>query len=186
MTNETTNRAWEIGKDVSVTRGVAPRVKRLSVAVVIDNAKTGGDAKMSPQDVAGLTRIVRGAIGYDAARGDMVEVQLRAFAAPAPEPLLPWYEKPVVQDYAPMIGLAVLLLAGAGAYIWRSRKQAKLASVAVAEAAAIDGGELTPEAGGPAARLVDYSEKLGTTRGLVESDADRATAVARQMLATPT
>jgi flagellar M-ring protein FliF len=33
-TNETTNRAWEIGKDVSVTRGSAPKMRRLSVAVV--------------------------------------------------------------------------------------------------------------------------------------------------------
>jgi flagellar M-ring protein FliF len=189
ITNESTQRAWEIGKDVSVTRGVAPRVKRLSVAVVIDKA----DAKMSPQDVASLTRIVRGAIGYDAGRGDMVEVQLRAFAAPVPEPLQPWYEKPAVQDYAPMIGLAVLLLAGAGAYIWRSRKQAELAAAAATaagaaaggEAGTIDGGDLSPGSSGPTPRLVDYSEKLGTTRGLVDSDADRATAVARQMLATP-
>jgi flagellar M-ring protein FliF len=188
VTNETTNRAWEIGKDVSVTRGVAPRLKRLSVAVVIDKS----DAKMTPQDIAGLARIVRGAIGYDAARGDLVEVQLRSFAAPAPEPLVPWYEKPAVQDYAPLIGGAVLLLAGAGAYSWRSRRQARAAAAAAAaatatgaDATAIDGGDLTPGATGPAPRLVDYSEKLGTTRGLVETDADRATAVARQMLATP-
>jgi flagellar M-ring protein FliF len=182
VTNETTNRAWEIGKDVSVTRGVAPRLKRLSVAVVIDKS----DAKMSSQDIAGLTRIVRGAIGYDAARGDLVEVQLRSFAAPAPEPLVPWYEKPVVQDYAPLIGVAVLLLAGAGAYIWRSRKQARAAAQAAADMAPVDGGELVPGSVAPAPRLVDYSEKLGTTRGLVETDADRATAVARQMLATST
>ncbi len=189
VTNESTQRAWEIGKDVSVTRGLAPRVRRLSVAVVIDK----GDAIMSPQDIAGLARIVRGAIGYDANRGDMVEVQLRAFAAPTPEPLQPWYEKPAVQDYAPLIGLAVLLMAGAGAYVWRSRKQAKLAAAAAAagiaaagEAGIVDGGDLNPGSSGPTPRLVDYSEKLGTTRGLVDSDADRATAVARQMLAMPT
>lgn len=179
VTNETTNRAWEIGKDVSVTRGVAPRLKRLSVAVVIDKS----DARMSAQDVAGLTRIVRGAIGYDAARGDMVEVQLRSFAVPAPEPLVPWYEKPVVQDYAPLIGVAVLLLVGAGVYVWRSRRQGKAAATS-AETATTDGGELVPGHGATTPRLVDYSEKLGTTRGLVEIDADRATAVARQMLAT--
>ena len=34
-----------------------------------------------------------------------------------------------------------------------------------------------------ALQLVDYSAKLDTTRGIVSDDADRATAVARQMLA---
>jgi hypothetical protein len=46
----------------------------------------------------------------------------------------------------------------------------------------VDGGDLTPAA---PPRLVDYSEKLGATRDLVDSDADRASAVARQMLAQP-
>jgi flagellar M-ring protein FliF len=182
VTSETTNRAWEIGKDVSVTRGIAPRLRRLSVAVVIDKS----DAKATPQDIAGLTRIVRGAIGYDPARGDIVEVQLRSFAAPAPEPLHPWYETPALQDNAPMIGLAVLLLIGGVGYVLYSRRRGK-AAVLVAAAnsgAVVDGGDLAPGAVAATPRLVDYSEKLGTTRGLVETDADRATAVARQMLAT--
>jgi hypothetical protein len=44
----------------------------------------------------------------------------------------------------------------------------------------IDGGTLGPAA---YALLVDYRAKLGATRELVDGDADRATAVARQMLA---
>jgi flagellar M-ring protein FliF len=181
VTSETTNRAWEIGKDVSVTRGVAPRLRRLSVAVVIDKS----DAKATPQDIAGLTRIVRGAIGYDPARGDIVEVQLRSFAAPAPEPLHPWYEAPVLQDNAPMIGLAVLLLIGGVGYVLYSRRKGKAVAVPADNSGAIiDGGDLAPGSAAATPRLVDYSEKLGTTRGLVETDADRATAVARQMLAT--
>lgn len=186
VTSETTNRAWEIGKDVSVTRGSAPKVRRLSVAVVIDKTAL---AKATPQEIAGLTRIVRGAVGYDAGRGDIVEVQLRAFAPPEPEPLKTWYEKPVVQDNVPMIGVAALLLIGGviAGLMMRKRKQAAALVTAPAvpddDAAPIDGGMLTPAA---AIQLVDYSEKLGTTRGLVDDDADRASAVARQMLAATT
>ncbi|KPF77576.1 hypothetical protein IP88_05905, partial [alpha proteobacterium AAP81b] len=44
--------------------------------------------------------------------------------------------------------------------------------------ATVDGGDLTPAP--PAA--IDYRAKLGSARDLVDADADRATAVARQML----
>ena len=175
-TNETTNRAWEIGKDVSVTRGTAPRLRRISVAVVIDKTAF---TKANPQDIAGLQRIVQSAIGFDAARGDLVEVQLRSFALPPPEPLQSWYEKPIVEDNAPLFGLAMLLLVGGGIFAWQFRKRGRHVAD-TQRPAAIDGGELVRP---KPARLVDYSEKLGATRGLVDDDADRATAVARQMLA---
>jgi len=55
-----------------------------------------------------------------------------------------------------------------------------LATIPDSLAPLIDGGMLTPAG---AMQLVDYSAKLGTTRSLVNDDADRATAVARQMLA---
>ena len=177
VTNETTNRAWEIGKDVTVTHGAAPRLRRLSVAVVIDKAAL---LKATPAEIASLTRIVQGTVGYDQARGDTVEVQLRSFAVPTPDPVPPWYEKPVVRDYAPLAMLAMLLLVGGVVAGLVFRKRRKRAAIAVATTLPVDGGDLTPAA---PPQIVDYSEKLGTTRGLVTADADRATAVARQMLA---
>ncbi|MFZ4689561.1 MAG: flagellar basal-body MS-ring/collar protein FliF [Polymorphobacter sp.] len=196
VANETTNRAWEIGKDVSVTRGTAPRLRRLSVAVVIDKAAL---LKATPQDVAGLQRIVQGAVGFDAARGDTVELQLRRFAPPPAEPRVAWFEKPAVQDNVPYIALGVVVLLAVLVTVLLMRKhkrQATALTTALAAAVAttskalgvtpveapppVNGGDLVPA---PAIQLVDYSEKLGTTRGLVDSDADRATAVARQMLA---
>ena len=118
---------------------------------------------------------------------------LRAFAVPAPEPKIAWFEKPVVQDNMPWVVLGVVVLAAmlAGWLLMRKHKvQATALTRALANATrvlggetarpVVEGGELLPDA---AVQLVDYSEKLGTTRGLVDSDADRATAVARQMLA---
>ena len=221
--NESSNRGFEIGKSVSVTRGGAPRLRRLSVAVVIDRP---GKAASGAPDVAAITRIVRSAMGFDAARGDTVEVQIRSFAPIAAPPAQAWYQPETLADYMPLSigGAGALLGLGFAAWQWqRSRRTiiaaalnasaaATAATTAVAGAAAgaaaglaasaavmagasgqgnagggdrkgaapIDGGELGPAA---YALLVDYRAKLGVTRGLVDDDADRATAVARQMLA---
>lgn len=190
-TSETSNRAWEIGKAVSVTRGDAPRLRRLSVAVVIEKGP-------GAQDIAALTRIIRSTVGYDAARGDMVEVQVRSFALIEAEPVRAWYAPSSMTDKLPLFiggGTALLGLALA-VWQWRRSRQALPAAASAAGAAlmagmpvaeshgqapaVVDGGELGPAA---YAILVDYSAKLGATRELVNDDADRATAVARQMLA---
>ncbi len=197
VTAETAARNYEIGKDVSVTRAGAPRLKRLSVAVVVDAAALG---KNGARDLANIQRLVRGAVGYDAARGDIVEVQIRAFASDTPASIA-WYENPAVRDYAPIAAIAALLLIAGGAGLWwwlRRRKQAALAAEPAATAAPgppvstlfaegtpdnealaamIDGGELLRPA---TAR--DYSGKLDIARTLVTGDRDRAMAVARQML----
>ncbi len=135
VTNESAARNFEIGKDVSVTRAGAPRLKRLSVAVVVDSAALG---KTAPRELANIQRLVRGAMGFDPARGDLVEVQMRAFA---PEEAAPtaWYQAPVVRDYGPWIAAAggVLLLAGIGFVVWRSRRKAKQAALAAAGLAGV-------------------------------------------------
>ncbi|KAB7648324.1 flagellar basal-body MS-ring/collar protein FliF [Polymorphobacter fuscus] len=194
-TSETSNRAWEVGKAVQVTRGDAPRLRRLSVAVVIDRGGAAAGKGMAPQDLAALTRIVRGAVGYDAARGDLVEVQLRAFAPVAAEPVRAWYAHASVADSMPLfagVGTALLGL-GVAIWQWRRSRRALLAAGAAVMAGSPAGGA-APAGAKPAAAdgaaepsphalLVDYSAKLGATRDLVSDDADRATAVARQMLA---
>ncbi|WP_017668888.1 flagellar basal-body MS-ring/collar protein FliF [Sandarakinorhabdus sp. AAP62] len=204
VTAETAARNYEIGKDVSVTRAGAPRLKRLSVAVVLDAAALGKDGA---KELANIQRLVRGAMGFDAARGDLVEVQTRSFASETDAPAA-WYETPVVKDYGLYIVAAagVLILGlGAGFFLWRRRTVLAAAATATAEAASaalsrggtpsapslfaegtadkaaveamIDGGELLRPA---AAR--DYSGKLDIARTLVTGDRDRAMAVARQML----
>ncbi len=204
VTAETAARNYEIGKDVSVTRAGAPRLKRLSVAVVLDAAALG---KGGAKELANIQRLVRGAMGFDAARGDLVEVQTRSFVSESDAPAA-WYETPVVKDYGLYIVAAagVLILAlGAGFFLWHRRTVLAAAATATAEAAGaalsrsgaasapslfaegtadkaaveamIDGGELLRPA---AAR--DYSGKLDIARTLVTGDRDRAMAVARQML----
>jgi flagellar M-ring protein FliF len=189
VTSESANRNFEIGKDVSVTRAAAPRLKRLSVALVVDAGALG---KNSARDIASIRRLVQGAMGFDAARGDLLEVEARAFAGEATAPEA-WYEAPAVRTWGPVGALLAVLGVGAlGWFLWQRRRRS--AARAIAEAlpppprvfgnlvvpgnVPIDGGDLRP------ATARDYSGKLDKARTLVTGDKDRAMAVARQMLLT--
>ena len=69
----------------------------------------------------------------------------------------------------------------AGAAVMAGQPHGAVSDPDVTDApAVIDGGDLGPAA---YALLVDYRAKLGWARDAVDNDADRASAVARQMLA---
>ena len=124
--------------DRTVTEEVAPAgaIKRLSVAVLIDQAavgrngstttgvtsvktgKTGKSAKtvkrvksaISSGEIARLTQLVKDSIGFDAARGDSVSVMAVPFAAPevSDPPSAPWWSSPLV----PVLGRYLAGLVG--------------------------------------------------------------------------
>ncbi len=76
--DETTN--YEIGKTVRTLVREQPQIKRISLAVMVNGiVAPGPDGKpawqeRTPEDLARIATPVRSAIGYDAARGDKVEV----------------------------------------------------------------------------------------------------------------
>jgi flagellar M-ring protein FliF len=92
-TEETTN--YEISKTTKTSTVDGGTVKKLSVAVVVDGA---GDGDYKPRTAAEMKQIealVKSAIGFDAVRGDQVQVTSMAFArmdtpsaTAAPQPLL--------------------------------------------------------------------------------------------------
>jgi flagellar M-ring protein FliF len=91
-TEETTN--YEISKTTKTSTVDGGVVKRLSVAVVVDGSK--GDADYKPRTPAELKQIealVKSTMGFDAARGDQVQVSSMAFAkidtGPAVAPVAP-------------------------------------------------------------------------------------------------
>lgn len=86
-TEETTN--FEIGRTLRQIVREAPQVRRQSIAVLVDGAMArpaeGGAAAWrarTPEEIAQITTLVRGAIGFDEARGDKVEVVNLRFAEP--------------------------------------------------------------------------------------------------------
>lgn len=91
--HKTQTRNYELNKEIR--REVQPqgRLIRLSVAVLVDGArKPGADGAMTyvertPDELGRLTALVQKAVGFDARRGDQVEVQSMPFEQPAPEPV---------------------------------------------------------------------------------------------------
>jgi flagellar M-ring protein FliF len=114
-------RNYEIDRTVAYTRQPAGQLKRLTVAVVVDDmpviGKDGKPAKGRPLTDAELTHIttlVKDAVGFDQARGDSVNVvnaSFRTEVAPAETELekVPLWETPLFRDMA-KLGAGVIIL----------------------------------------------------------------------------
>ena len=114
-------RNYELDKTLSYTRQEQGQVRRLTVAVAVDDQKVvdpkTGAVSYKPwpkEELQRLTMLVRDAVGYSAARGDSVTVMNTAFAPEEPvdykEPgfwTQPWFWDLMKQVLA---GLVVLIL----------------------------------------------------------------------------
>ena len=82
--DETTN--YEVGKTVRTLVREQPQVRRITVAVLVDGAQvrapdgTQTYAPRSADELAQVTTLVKGAIGFNEARGDKVDVVNMRFA----------------------------------------------------------------------------------------------------------
>lgn len=115
--NSTVN--YELDRTISHTKLASGVVKRLSIAVVVDDKRVAGeDGEVTRQpwsdtDVERLTALVKEAVGYSVQRGDTVNVMNASFAVPPAvvTPAQPVWEKAWVQDYAKIGGGIVAVLA---------------------------------------------------------------------------
>jgi flagellar M-ring protein FliF len=113
-------RNFEIDRTLSYTHQPGGHIKRVTVAVLLDNvAKVAADGKSSQQaltaaQIDNITKLVKNAVGFDEARGDSVSVVNEAFQTESSEltpTSVPLWQRPVVQDIARLALGALLLLA---------------------------------------------------------------------------
>jgi flagellar M-ring protein FliF len=120
-TSKQATRNYEIDKTITHSRNGGSQLKKISVAVVVDDRKTINDngevvrTPLTDKELAEMTKLVKDAVGFDAQRGDNVSVINSAFQRPAePEPLPtpPLWEQPWIQDLIKqaLAAVAVLLL----------------------------------------------------------------------------
>jgi flagellar M-ring protein FliF len=113
-TEENFTRAFDVGREISVTRNPVGRLKRLSVAVALREVK-GGKAR-GAQDLAAIENLVKNAVGFDSQRGDTVAIASRPFVETAPEAVAfydkPWFMAAIRQGGALLGALFAFLLIG--------------------------------------------------------------------------
>lgn len=114
-------RNYELDKTISHTRVASGAIKRLTVAVVLDDKQVVGEngelskKKLTADEIKEFTTIIKEAIGFDGARGDRVNLINAAFQVPVPPAPIPppgIMEQPWVMDAAKIAGsvFGVLIL----------------------------------------------------------------------------
>jgi flagellar M-ring protein FliF len=73
--NENAARAYEVGREISVTHSPQGKLRRVSVAVALNQGKKA----LTQADLTKIDSLVKGAIGYDATRGDLIAINQRPF-----------------------------------------------------------------------------------------------------------
>jgi len=196
-TSEQYDRTFQVGREVSVTRNPVGTVKRLSVAVAIkQGAKPRGIAEMNQ-----IEQLVKGAVGFDQARGDQFALSSRTFAELDAVPSAKWYESPwlgIVGRNVTGLIIAVLALFGVIKPLMKRRATIS-AAIAAAPAKPRNNPRLGNEiaaalaneaAGDPAKRVTldmieaapGYADRAALIRNFVRQDPDRAALVVRDLI----
>ncbi len=198
-----TTRNYEIDRTMAYTKTPSGRLQRLTVAVLIDNVRTTGtDGKttntpLPAQQLERITQLVKDAVGFNAERGDSVNVVNSAFRDPDPVPdaeltSVPLWEQPWIRDVAKLgVGLIVLLVIIFSVLrpltrglLTQGRLAAASAGAAAPEAIAGAGGPAsTRAAGNQAAAPLAYEQQLAQARTLVGQDPKRVAQVVRSWVA---
>ncbi len=123
LTNSAT-RNYEVGKTVRHSRQAPGGIQRLTVAVLVDQPLVeGADGEMvrepmAQEELERLTALVQDAVGFDANRGDNVNVISAAFqdiGVVDDMPAVPFWEQPWTQDIgrwlvSGLLGLALIFM----------------------------------------------------------------------------
>ena len=190
-TSKETTRNFEIDRTLAYTRQPAGKLKRLTVAVLIDDAHTlDKDGKphtvaLTQEQLDHVTQLVKDAVGFDEARGDVVNVVNSSFTEEpaAPEggdlekPAL--WEKPLFFEGLKIVFGAIMLIVLV-LTVLRPLMRSLLATLRTPRPGtqAGDGPTLPGPAPTPAAALA-HDQQLAQARTLVSQDPKRVAQVVR-------
>ncbi|MDB6160830.1 MAG: flagellar M-ring protein FliF [Gammaproteobacteria bacterium] len=203
-TSKQSTKNYEIDRTLAYTRQPAGRLRRVTVAVLIDNMRTvGKDGKpketpLSKEQLDHVNQLVKDAVGYDEARGDSVNVVNASFtqeaAAPASDGELESpkiWESPVFLEVAKIVGGLVVLLVLVLSVLRPLIKNligptAHQMSVAVLPRAGSGNEPIAPPAlpgAAKAAAAVSHEQQVMQARTLVNQDPKRVAQVVRGWVA---
>lgn len=182
-------RAYDLGREVSVTRQTPGSVKRLSVAVLLRDPDKG---RRTAMEIGQITDLVKSAVGFDQQRQDQVTVISRKFADTSAEATGPaWYDNawlPVLARNATAIVIALLVLLLGVRPLAKGLMKKREEATAPALAAPAD----SPEADGITVhesvsldRLEEsqtMDDRIGAVRGFTRDNPARAALAIRDMI----
>ena len=190
-TSKETTRNYEIDRTLAYTRQPAGKLKRLTVAVLIDDAHTlDKDGKphtvaLTQEQLDHVTQLVKDAVGFDEARGDVVNVVNSSFteepAAPAggelEKPAL--WEKPLFFEGLKIV-LGAILLIVLTLTVLRPLMRSLLGTLRAARLDTEAGAAPTLPGPAPApAVALAHEQQLAQARTLVSQDPKRVAQVVR-------
>lgn len=204
QSREETTRNFELDRSISYTKRQQGTVRRLSVAVVVDDlvsldSETSALIRTpwSDDELGRLTLLVRDAVGYDPSRGDSVSVINSPFAVPDPvEPVAeePFYKQTwflnLLQPTLVGIFILVLLLVIVRPILKALNEQNKIAVADDTEAAIFS--DETDEISDDQVSLVSAEDimvpgspekierQLNAIRGLIAEEPERVAQVVKQ------
>ncbi|WP_288251881.1 flagellar basal-body MS-ring/collar protein FliF [uncultured Hydrogenophaga sp.] len=111
-------RQYAYDRSVTTIERARGQVKKISVAVVLNNAAApAGATAWAPAEIARMEQVLRGGLGIDTARGDQLVVSAMAF--PTPPAAVAWYAEP--QSIFTMTGWALSAVGALLAYLLIAR-----------------------------------------------------------------
>jgi flagellar M-ring protein FliF len=207
---EQSTRNFELDRTVSYTKHQQGTLKRLTVAVVVDDkvvkSEDGTETRQawSANDLERLSILVRDAVGFSAVRGDSVNVLNAPFTAgvelqEAELPPVPWWEQwlmPHIKSIASVIIILALIfgllrpvfksLARNGGSIAEQEDARQLAALEAAGLGGMEGvsDETVTLSGGSALLLggpeQGYEQQLNAIKGLIADDPGRVAQVVKK------
>jgi flagellar M-ring protein FliF len=188
QSEETYTRTFDVGREIAVTHQPQGGLRRLSVAVALRDLK--GAKKRSAADVAALENLVKGAVGFNAQRGDVVAISARPFAEQTDVTVNFWDQRwflPLVQQLGALLA-ALLAFLFIGGPIVKAVKARMAASKDRAETeqqllAATDPGRTTNAV---TIEMIEaapsYEARANLVRSFIRQDPERAALVVRKMI----
>jgi flagellar M-ring protein FliF len=149
-------RNYEIDRSVRHTKSATGDIQRLSVAVVINERAPTPQPKndkgedvppvpnpYTPEEIERMTQLVRGVVGFDEARKDVVSVVQAKFEPEAPMDLsVPWYKDESIMNSIKVATLGVafigFLLIIVRPYVMHTLNKEKEAAAAAAKAIQVE------------------------------------------------
>lgn len=203
-TREQLVRNYELDRTVSYTKHQVGKVRRVTVAVAVDNKSGAQPGEAVPWDNDSLERLailVRNAVGYNAARGDIINVVNSPFVADdsntgqdVPLWQQPWFLAAAKQAAGVLIVLVLVfaVLRPVMKSLSQSARETRLGDApelgAMGEMSALDDESVTLSGASDnmllGAPSNSYEEQLNAIKGMIAEDPGRVAQVVKKWVAS--